>query len=49
MISDFQPQLGILAAPQRQLWDELGTVPGEFMLNGGTALALHLGHRQSMD
>jgi hypothetical protein len=49
MISDFQPQLGILPAPQRRLWDELGTVPGEFVLYGGTALALHLGHRQSMD
>jgi hypothetical protein len=24
MIPDFQPQLGILAAPQRRLWDELG-------------------------
>jgi hypothetical protein len=24
-------------------------VPGEFVLYGGTALALHLGHRQSMD
>jgi hypothetical protein len=49
MIPDFQPQLGILPAPQRRLWDELGTVPGEFVLYGGTALALHLGHRQSMD
>ena len=49
MISDFQPQLGILPAPQRRLWDEVGTVPGEFVLYGGTALALHLGHRQSMD
>ena len=49
MIPDFQPQLGILPAPQRRLWDELGAVPGEFVLYGGTALALHLGHRQSMD
>jgi hypothetical protein len=49
MIDDFQPKLGILSAPQRRLWDELEAVPDEFVLYGGTALALHLGHRQSID
>jgi len=49
MTADFQPNLSILAAPQRRLWDELETVPSEFVLYGGTALALHLGHRQSVD
>jgi hypothetical protein len=49
MTHDFQPKLGILPAPQRQLWDELQAVPDEFVLYGGTALALHLGHRQSAD
>jgi hypothetical protein len=49
MAGGFQPNLAILPAPQRQLWDELGAVPGEFVLYGGTALALHLGHRQSAD
>ena len=49
MAASFHPNLGILAAPQRRLWDELEAVPGEFVLYGGTALALHLGHRQSVD
>jgi len=49
MAGGFQPKLSILPAPQRRLWDELGTVPPEFVLYGGTALALHLGHRQSLD
>jgi hypothetical protein len=49
MTAGFHPHLGILPAPQRRLWDELESVPGEFVLYGGTALALHLGHRQSLD
>ena len=28
---------------------ELSAVPSEFVLYGGTALALHLGHRDSVD
>jgi predicted nucleotidyltransferase len=47
MTTDFQ--LSILATPQRRLWDELEAVPVEFVLYGGTALALHLGHRKSAD
>ncbi len=46
---DFTPRLDILPPPQRRLWDELTAVPAEFVLYGGTALALHLGHRQSVD
>jgi hypothetical protein len=49
LTADFQPNLSILPAPQRRVWDELEDVPGEFVLYGGTALALHLGHRQSVD
>jgi hypothetical protein len=45
----FAPHLEILPAAQRRLWDELGEVPDEFVLYGGTALALHLGHRNSVD
>jgi hypothetical protein len=41
--------LHILPPAQRRLWDELGAVPDEFVLYGGTALALHLAHRQSVD
>ena len=49
MTVDFKPNLSILPEPQRRLWDELEAVPGEFVLYGGTAIALHLGHRQSVD
>lgn len=41
--------LSVLPASQRQLWDELSAVPDEFVLYGGTAIALQLGHRQSVD
>src|SRR5476649_2049253 len=49
LTADFAPRLDILPPPQRRLWDELTAVPGEFVLYGGTALALHLGHRESLD
>lgn len=49
MTDHFQPNLSILPAPQRRLWNELESVPDEFVLYGGTALALRLGHRQSLD
>jgi hypothetical protein len=51
MTSDvpFEPRLDVLPRPQRVLWDELGAVPEEFVLYGGTGLALYLGHRQSVD
>ena len=42
-------QLHCLPAAQRRLWNELGEVPSEFILCGGTALALLLGHRRSID
>src|ERR1700674_4608849 len=45
----FNPRLDILPLPQRRLWDELAGVPPQFVLYGGTAIALHLGHRQSLD
>ena len=49
MESEFRPKLSILQEPQRRLWSELSTVPRSFVLCGGTAVALHLGHRQSVD
>jgi hypothetical protein len=49
MTDDFAPRLDILPKPQRRLWDELAAIPPEFVLYGGTAVALHLGHRQSLD
>ena len=45
----FSPRLDILPSSQRRLWDELSAIPSEFVLYGGTALALRLGHRQSVD
>jgi hypothetical protein len=47
--SNFVPRLDVLPPSQRRLWDDLGVLPAEFVLYGGTALALHLGHRQSVD
>lgn len=45
----FRPRLDILPPPQRALWAELDTTPAHFTLYGGTALALRLGHRRSVD
>lgn len=45
----FRPKLDVLPAPQRLLWPRLGNLPRDFVLYGGTALALRLGHRQSVD
>lgn len=45
----FEPRMEILPSAQRILWPELKAIPKEFTLYGGTALALHLGHRQSID
>ena len=45
----FKPHLEILPLPQRNLWQELKNIPSEFTLYGGTAIALHLGHRESID
>jgi hypothetical protein len=48
-LSVFQPRLDILPPPQRSLWPELKAVPDEFVLYGGTAIALRLAHRVSVD
>lgn len=48
-MQEFLPRLDVLPEAQRRLWSELSAVPPEFTLYGGTALALHLGHRQSVD
>ena len=44
-----QSRVDMLSPAQRRLWRELGGTPGNFVLYGGTALALRLGHRQSID
>jgi hypothetical protein len=45
----FNAHLDILPAAQKRLWPELARTPSHFTLYGGTAIALHLGHRQSVD
>jgi hypothetical protein len=46
----FAPRLDILPTAQAALWRELSAeIPATFTLYGGTALALQLGHRQSID
>ena len=42
-------RLEILPPEQLELWQQLGSTPADFVLYGGTALALRLGHRQSVD
>jgi hypothetical protein len=49
MSASFDPRLDILPGSQLRLWPELDTVPSDFILYGGTGLALQLGHRASED
>jgi hypothetical protein len=48
-VTVFSLKLEILPAPQLAVWPLLSQVPREFVLYGGTSLALRLGHRQSVD
>jgi hypothetical protein len=47
--ASFEPRLDILPESEMRLWPELDAVPSEFVLYGGTGLALQLGHRFSED
>lgn len=50
MICSFTPRLDILPAAQRQVWPALSPASHlGFVLYGGTAIALRLGHRPSID
>ncbi|MBR1219614.1 nucleotidyl transferase AbiEii/AbiGii toxin family protein [Bradyrhizobium sp. U87765 SZCCT0131] len=50
MPSRLDPKLSILPAAQQEIWEFLKPAPGlSLVLYGGTAIALHLGHRQSVD
>jgi hypothetical protein len=50
MIRSFTPCLDILPAAQRQVWPALSPASHlGFVLYGGTAIALRLGHRPSLD
>jgi hypothetical protein len=43
------PKTDVMPVAQRRLWQTLGEIPEEFVLYGGTGLALRLGHRESVD
>jgi hypothetical protein len=43
------PDTTILPPSQLSFWNEEKRIPSNFVLYGGTALALRLGHRQSLD
>ena len=45
----FTPRLDVLPEAQRAVWPALAGIPDSFVLYGGTALALRLGHRASVD
>jgi hypothetical protein len=47
--SSFHPHLEILPEPQRELWPQLAPLAADYVLYGGTAIALRLGHRASID
>lgn len=46
----FEPKTAILPPAQREIWPQLAPASTlSFVLYGGTAVSLHLGHRQSLD
>lgn len=49
LLATFEPRLDILPPTQQRLWPELSQTPEEFTLYGGTAIALRLAHRPSVD
>ncbi|MCL2658145.1 MAG: nucleotidyl transferase AbiEii/AbiGii toxin family protein [Betaproteobacteria bacterium] len=50
MTRKFKPRVDILPPAQKRLWPELSNAPNlGFTLYGGTAIALRLGHRDSVD
>lgn len=44
-----RPKLEILPPSQLKLWPLLSQIPKNFILYEGTAVALQLGHRESID
>jgi len=46
----FEPRTEVLPKAQQEIWPLLAPAPGlSFVLYGGTAVALHIGHRVSVD
>ncbi len=48
-MKSFAPHLEVLPPPQRAIWPELDALSSHFVLYGGTAIALQLGGRVSVD
>ncbi len=44
-----KPKLEVLSPEQKELWEQLSCIPKDFVLYGGTAVALRYGHRESID
>ena len=50
MPAPFDPRIDVLPLAQKEIWPQLAPAPDlSFVLYGGTAVALHLGHRVSID
>ncbi len=50
MPAPFDPRIDVLPLAQKEIWPQLAPAPDlSFVLYGGTAVALHLGHRVSVD
>src|SRR4051794_6043444 len=50
MPQHLEAKLDVLPAAQREIWPSLAPARRlNFVLYGGTAIALHLGHRESLD
>lgn len=50
MPDPFESRIDILPPAQKEIWPQLAPAPGlSLVLYGGTAVALHLGHRVSID
>ena len=50
MPQSLDPRFDVLPAAQQQIWNALAAASRlGFVLYGGTAIALHLGHRRSID
>jgi len=48
-LARFTPRLEVLPAAQRAVWSRLPELPSDAVLYGGTALAVRLAHRSSVD
>ena len=48
-MNSFRPDLSVLPPAQKKIWNKLIAIPKNYVLYGGTAIALQLGHRSSID